>query len=442
VTGYSSHFFLHEARHTEFDGGVNPRGSERAETTYTSTMARSHPSDATPRSWKDHRVHGGPPHVCGGRKMMRPRCTGSLRRLSPWALILIPLLVMPEVWTQTKGDRLMPEKKTSVTHVQGQAVQGLKGGDTKQPAANRHSPSGKSRGVKKAGIVCVSVGNLRSRPTDLAELTTQALLGTPLTVLAMSGRWYYVQTPDDYRGWMDNGFVVMDRERFLEWVEKPKIIVTTEFGFTFASEDGTAGVVSDVVIGALLALKSEGAAFYQVEYPDGRAAFLPRGSGEHFDKWLNEAQDTPERIVATAYRFMGIPYLWGGTSAKGFDCSGFTKTVFFLNGIVLPRDASQQALVGEPVKAENLKAGDLVFFGSKSTRGRKERVKHVGIYLDTGRFINASGDVRINSLNPSDSTYVPRRAKTLLGARRVIGVGTHAGVRRLREFPLYRTNGL
>ena len=61
---------------------------------------------------------------------------------------------------------------------------------------------------------------------------------------------------------------------------------------------------------------------------------------------LKGAKDSPETIVATAYRFFGVPYLWGGTSVKGMDCSGFTKTVYFLNGVLLPRDASQQVARG------------------------------------------------------------------------------------------------
>jgi cell wall-associated NlpC family hydrolase len=126
------------------------------------------------------------------------------------------------------------------------------------------------------------------------------------------------------------------------------------------------------------------------------------------------------------------------------DCSGFTKTVFFLNGVLLPRDASQQALVGEPVQLledrTGLKTGDLVFFGRRATAERGERVTHVGIYLDDDKFIHEGGDVRINSFNPKDENYSEFRASTLLSARRVIGVGEERGVRRLASIPYYRTN--
>jgi gamma-D-glutamyl-L-lysine dipeptidyl-peptidase len=291
-----------------------------------------------------------------------------------------------------------------------------------------------SFGNKELGVVTVSVGNIRSKPTDLAELASQALLGTPLRILKKAGRWYNVQTPDGYRGWMDDGFVLMDKEQFEQWTEKKKIIVTTEFGFAFRSEEKKDGVVSDIVIGSLLALKNVTATNYEVEYPDGRVGFLPKESAQMYDTWVKMASATPESVVATANRFMGIPYLWGGTSAKGFDCSGFTKTVFFLNGLLLPRDASQQARVGEPIAVgedfENLRTGDLLFFGAKQPAGKKTKV------------INASGDVRINSLNPADTEYAKHRRETFLGARRIIGAEEKTGVRRLLKLTYYKGHEL
>jgi cell wall-associated NlpC family hydrolase len=139
---------------------------------------------------------------------------------------------------------------------------------------------------------------------------------------------------------------------------------------------------------------------------------------------------------------MGIPYFWGGTSCKALDCSGFTKTVYFLNGVLLPRDASQQALVGRPVDAgkdfSGIEVGDLLFFGTRGTAERKERVTHVGIALGGGKFIHEGGDVRINSLNENDPEYSAPRRETFLGVRRIIGAGDDFGVRRLPSIPYYQ----
>ncbi len=301
-------------------------------------------------------------------------------------------------------------------------------------------------GGKTFGVVTMSVANLRARPAEAAEMVSQAILGTPLRVLKRQRGWCYVQTPDEYLGWASDGFALMSRDEFTAWEARPKVIVTTEFGFTRVTGEDTAQVVSDIVAGGILALSNDDGDYFEVQYPDGRVAYLPKRDGQPMNVWLEHADATPSAIVATARRFFGIPYLWGGTSCKGFDCSGFTKTVYYLNGMQLPRDASQQALVGDQVDPgssfENVKVGDLLFFGSKATGERKERVTHVAIYLGEKRFIHCSGDVRINSLDPSHKEYSEHRSNSLLRIRRIIGSGDEAGVHKLSALPYYGKRGL
>ena len=126
--------------------------------------------------------------------------------------------------------------------------------------------------------------------------------------------------------------------------------------------------------------------------------------------------------------------MWGGTSMKAVDCSGFTKTVYFLNGVILARDASQQCYTGDDVDIKeytdnnnysvealgNLKKGDLIFFGTKATPEKKERITHVGIYIDNGKFIHSATRVKENSLIPSDSDYYDG-SKRMIRAQRIIG---------------------
>jgi cell wall-associated NlpC family hydrolase len=295
-------------------------------------------------------------------------------------------------------------------------------------------------GDRTSGIVSLSVANIRVKPDHGAEMGTQAILGTPLQILKKRRGWDYVQTPEGYLGWTDDHVVVTTADEAAAWSAKPKLLVTTIIGFTRERPDRSSQVVSDVVAGSILGLKGESAGFYEVEYPDGRTAFLPRDMAKPYAEWLKDAHDTPESVVSTAKRFMGLPYLWGGTSAKGMDCSGFTKTVYFLNGVLLPRDASQQVRVGELVDTTggiDLKPGDLLFFGSRETPERRERVTHVAISLGGKRFIHSSTDVHINSLAPSDTDYSKHRDQGFLRAKRIIGAGVPAGVNRLRDLPYY-----
>ncbi|MFT7249470.1 MAG: cell wall-associated NlpC family hydrolase, partial [Arcticibacterium sp.] len=120
---------------------------------------------------------------------------------------------------------------------------------------------------------------------------------------------------------------------------------------------------------------------------------------------------------------MGVPYLWGGTSWKGVDCSGFTRTSFLMNGVYLPRDASQQAFVGDLVNTsdgfEELNQGDLLFFGRETKQGPK--VVHVAIYLGDLKFIHSSGMVRYGSFDKASLKFDSYNLDRFLFAKRIIG---------------------
>ncbi|RAJ95708.1 SH3 domain-containing protein [Larkinella arboricola] len=280
-------------------------------------------------------------------------------------------------------------------------------------------------GEKVFAIVNVSVANLRSNARHSAELATQALLGMPLNVLDKDRNWYQVQTPDQYISWTDSGALqLMTRVDYEQWQAAEKIIYTSPVGFVYSESSKRSQTVSDIVAGDMLALVSEQRQCYQVRYPDGRTGYVPKRDAQRLDRWQAMVRPTENALVSTAKSLMGIPYLWGGTSVKGMDCSGFTKTVYMLNGQQLPRDASQQVNVGELVETpgknfSQLRPGDLLFFGEPATLDKPERVVHVGMWIGNNEFIHASGQIRISSMNPTAPNFDVYELNRFLRAKRV-----------------------
>jgi SH3-like domain-containing protein len=279
------------------------------------------------------------------------------------------------------------------------------------------------------GIVNVSVADVRTDNSYAAEMATQILLGMPLRLLQQN-KWWRIQTPEGYLGWtVGSSFTRMGRTAFNEWLSAEKVIFTDIYGFSYEHPDIKSQTVSDLVFGNILKLLGGQGDFYQVAYPAGDTAYVRKSESKLFHQWLSEIKPTEESIIEKALLLKGIPYTWGGTSTKMMDCSGFTKTVFLMNGIVLLRDASQQVTTGIPVDItggyENLHKGDLMFFGKKGENGRKDRIRHVAIYMGDKEFIHAAGYVGISSLDPVKPNYDDLNTREFVQARRIIGaVGT------------------
>jgi len=282
---------------------------------------------------------------------------------------------------------------------------------------------------KKYAVAKNSVINIRSKPKHSAELGTQGLLGMNLKVYDKKGDFYRVQTPDNYISWVDKGGItLMNHKEFSDWNAKTKVIYTKIAGFVYQKKDIHSTVVSDIVFGCTLALLNEDPHFYKVVYPDNRVGFIKKDEASLYDSWLLNNTASSENIEKYAKQFLGFPYLWGGTSTKGADCSGFTKTVYLMNGFIIPRDASQQILAGKIVDKnlvfKDLQKGDLMFFGRKATKNKKQRVTHVGIWLGNGKgeFIHSSGNVHLSSINKNEKNYDEFNKSRYLGSRRYLGI--------------------
>lgn len=285
----------------------------------------------------------------------------------------------------------------------------------------------KELGNQILGVANLSVCNNRLDPDNDAEMVTQVMLGTPVKILKKEKGYYLVQSPDRYISWTDaDGITRMSENDYHRWMASNLIVFVKDYGHSFEKPSLKSMPVSDLVAGNMLKLLGKEHKFYKVSYPDGRIAYLLQKSCMLSQKWISRPNPTVNKIIETAKTLNGVPYLWGGTSIKGVDCSGFTKTSYFLNGIIIPRDASQQVLVGEKVDIyekdtvnitkclKNLKAGDLLFFAGGNDKRSNPRVTHTAIYMGHGEFIQSVGRVRINSMVSTSEVYDDFESRTLV----------------------------
>jgi hypothetical protein len=272
-------------------------------------------------------------------------------------------------------------------------------------------------------------------------MISQAIMGTPVLILKSEGSWIKIQTPDNYTGWAESSSVqIKSAEELEKWKTASKVIYLENTGWIHDNPSDKSGVISDIVGGSILEKRGESNAFTIIILPDGRKGYVSNQKIMDFNVWEKNTVCNEENIYKTALSYLGIPYLWGGSSAKGADCSGFVQSVFFRNGIILPRDAHLQADHGLNIDISDgysrLRKGDLLFFGS-NINGTKH-VTHVAIYLGNNEYINSSGRVMINSLDPKEETYNSHRMNSFLEVKRIIGVKDDPGVVAVNRHEWYR----
>ena len=283
---------------------------------------------------------------------------------------------------------------------------------------------------------------MRSNPRHSAEIATQALLGTPIKILKREGDWYLVQTPNKYIAWVDApALVKIGSEELKNYKHSEKVVYTNQYGFSYSEPNERSQVVSDLVIGCILPITDDNAGFFKVSFPDNREAWVKKDEVEDADEVFDRIIED-EELIETAKKFVGIPYLWGGTSSKGLDCSGFTSTIYLINGTVLQRDASQQTKYGEEITTDydytKLQVGDLLFYGRKASDSLSERVTHVAMYIGDTEFIHASGRVRINSMDSTRENFIPQYVPRFVRATRVKGVANKLGIERIADNDFYK----
>lgn len=214
------------------------------------------------------------------------------------------------------------------------------------------------------GICNVSIAPIRAENTDKSEMITQMLFGESADILDIKDNFTKVRLHyDQYEGWIDTKQITIISDA--DYNARQTTFVKEAF-LNYATENGN----------NILSLGSEITTDSPQENPN---------------------TNVRESIIASAYQYLNVPYLWGGKSFFGIDCSGFTQMIYKINNLKIPRDAYQQANLGEPLTfLEEALPGDLAFF-----ENNEGKITHVGIILENQKIIHAHGKVRIDSIDSS-----------------------------------------
>ncbi len=271
-----------------------------------------------------------------------------------------------------------------------------------------------AQGVQPSRTVIKPVLNMYSSASLDADVVSQAIYGTTVTALQEKGDWLEIQTPDQYKGWVETSGLLSRAEPYASG--KNVVEVRSLFAHLYREADVTKHApLLTVPFETRLEVEALPDSTHPKRWltallPDGRRAQLQSGDVQlPLSKPLSIDAD-----LALAQKFMGLPYTWGGTSSYGYDCSGFTQMLIRQRGRLMPRDADIQAAWDGliPVERKDLQPGDLLYFGSSI-----QRITHTGMYIGDGRFINATTHetpmVRIDNLNE------PYWTKLLVASRRL-----------------------
>ena len=270
-------------------------------------------------------------------------------------------------------------------------------------------------GTAVHGLVSAAIAPVYLEPALPAPQISQLVLGMRLDLLARRGEWLRIRGEDGYLGWVHQGYVRLGEH---EWAKAWERGSNGEPVVSLGAEmiDGEGRALARLPWGARV-VRYAGA----YELPDGSSGTIGSGEVIDVDRLADRFPPRGDSIARTARRWHGTPYLWGGVTLAGADCSGFAQAVMWMHGIALPRDSDLQARVGEEMEPgadfSELRAGDLLFFAEHTAR-----ISHVAIALGESQIIHSAlgnGGVATNDMT-GDLPFEKRLRKLFVHARRLL----------------------
>jgi hypothetical protein len=228
------------------------------------------------------------------------------------------------------------------------------------------------------GICNLAIIPLRFEPSDRSEIVSQVLFGEHFEVLEELKQWRRIRLHyDSYEGWVDSKqFQIISEADYITLSKEPIVLNADLIDYISAPNN----TLLPIPLGASLSF---------LQHSNINSAHF------EFDGTKTSGIQDKNKLINTAFMYLNAPYLWGGKTPFGIDCSGFTQMVYKLNGHYLHRDASQQATQGDALSfIEESEPGDLAFFDNE-----EGNIIHVGIIMENNYIIHASGKVRIDRLD-------------------------------------------
>ena len=241
--------------------------------------------------------------------------------------------------------------------------------------------------MSRKAVIATAVASIHREPRFSSEMVTQALMWEKVELLKEEKLWFYIRQADGYEGWIYTFYLLENSESYPNW-----ITLTNRFTpFTSSLDENSEDRL--LSFGSRVPVIKEDTQFISIALPDGKLGKIPAQNSITIQ--------SREQLIKLAKSLLGTPYIWGGKSSYGFDCSGFVQLVLSAIGVSIARDTGMQVKSQwlHEINMNEAKQGDLVFFAEN------KQINHVGFSLGEGKIIHCSGEVKIESINEGDAGF-------------------------------------